>query len=296
MSLESIEIRGQSSGPRLLIVAGVHGDEYEPMVAVRALASDLTGKLLLGTVTLVPIVNQPAYSLGARTADDQRDLARTCPGDSNGTITQRIAAELSLLIRSADYFVDLHTGGMRLKLLPLSGYMLHTDPAVLDKQRAMAEAFNLPIIWGTTPQLEGRSLSVARDANVPAIYAEHGGGTGFDPTAVEDYRRGCLNVMRSLGIIESAPLASAVVHRVEDGRPESGHLQICHPAPVDGVFMASVDLGQRVQQHEQIGRVFDPVGNDTVPVLAALNGIVLMLHVAPRVQKGTGLAVILPIP
>ncbi len=224
MSLESIEIRGQSSGPRLLIVAGVHGDEYEPMVAVRALASDLMDKLLQGTVTLVPIVNQPAYSLGARTANDQRDLARTCPGNSNGTITERIAAELSSLIRYADYFLDLHTGGMRLKLLPLSGYMLHADPAVLNKQRAMAEAFNLPIIWGTTPQLEGRSLSVARDANVPAIYAEHGGGTGFDLAVVADYRRGCLNVMRSLGMAESSPLASAVVHRVEDGRPESGHL------------------------------------------------------------------------
>ncbi len=60
--------------------------------------------------------------------------------------------------------------------------------------------------------------------------------------------------------------------------------------------MASVDLGQRVQQHEQIGRVFNAENGDTVPVLAALSGIVLMLHVAPRVQKGTGLAVVLPVP
>lgn len=40
----------------------------------------------------------------------------------------------------------------------------------------MARAFGLPLIWGTDPTLPGRSLSVARDANVPAIYAEYLGG------------------------------------------------------------------------------------------------------------------------
>ena len=52
-------------------------------------------------------------------------------------------------------------------MLPLAGYMLHRDAAVLDAQRRMARAFNLPVIWGTDWRLEGRSLSAARNAGVP---------------------------------------------------------------------------------------------------------------------------------
>ena len=48
----------------------------------------------------------------------------------------------------------------------------------------MARAFNLPLIWGTDASLEGRSLSVARDAAVPAIYAEYLGGGVFSPFAL----------------------------------------------------------------------------------------------------------------
>ena len=54
-----------------------------------------------------------------------------------------------------------------LAVLPLVGYGLHGDESVLEGQRQMARAFNLPVVWGTDASLEGRSLSVARDANPP---------------------------------------------------------------------------------------------------------------------------------
>src|SRR6185437_995270 len=120
---------------------------------------------------------------------------------SAGSVTERVAHALSRLIRSADFYVDLHTGGTRLRVLPLVGYMLHPDLGVLDAQRRMARAFGLPIIWGTDPSLNGRSLSVARDARIPAIYAEYHGGGGYDPEGVGAYVSGCLNVLTELGMI-----------------------------------------------------------------------------------------------
>ena len=33
--LNKLVVKGNSSGPHLLITAGIHGDEYEPMEAVR---------------------------------------------------------------------------------------------------------------------------------------------------------------------------------------------------------------------------------------------------------------------
>ena len=50
-----------------------------------------------GLLTLVPIVNEAAYLRGSRTAEDELDLARVCPGDPNGSITERTAHALSEL-------------------------------------------------------------------------------------------------------------------------------------------------------------------------------------------------------
>ena len=154
-------ITGRQSGPHLLILGGVHGDEFEPMVAIRRLAAKVSAAELRGTLTLVPVVNEPAFLCGQRVAADGLDLARTFPGRADGSITERIAHAAGELIRAADYLVDLHTAGTTMDIVPLTGYMLHRNEAILDKRRKMAAAFNLPLVWGTTPDLEGRSLSLA---------------------------------------------------------------------------------------------------------------------------------------
>src|SRR5437870_6628275 len=146
-------ITGHDPGAHVLITGGVHGDEFEPMAAVRRLITILRPDKLRGKVTLVPVVNEPAFRLGRRTADDGLDLARTCPGRQDGSVTEQIAFALSELIRTADYYIDLHTGGTRLRVLPLVGYTLHSDPAILATQRRMARAFGLPLLWGTDPNL-----------------------------------------------------------------------------------------------------------------------------------------------
>src|SRR5262245_29744661 len=172
IQLKSKTITGRGDGPHLLITGGVHGDEFEPMVAIRRLVTMVSPAALHGKITLVPVVNEAAFARGSRVAVDGLDLARTCPGRPDGSITEQIAHALSELIRTADYYIDLHTGGTTLSVWPLAGYMLHPNSQVLEKQRAMARSFNLPVVWGTDYRVDGRSLSVARDANVPAIYAE----------------------------------------------------------------------------------------------------------------------------
>src|SRR6185369_4089960 len=137
------------------------------------------------------------------------------------------AHALSELISAADYYVDLHTGGLALAVWPLAGYMLHADASVLEKQRTMARAFNLPVVWGTDHRLDGRSLSVARDANVPAIYVEYLGGGGCLDAGVTAMVEGCLNVMAELRMIDHTRRPSRVEFVIEDPRPGSGHMQRC---------------------------------------------------------------------
>jgi predicted deacylase len=286
-------IVGTQAGPHLLVTGGVHGDEFEPMAAARHLIERLQPQRLRGRVTVVPVVNEPAFRRGQRTAEDDLDLARTCPGRADGSVTERIAHALSELIRSADYYIDLHTGGTRLRVLPLVGYILHRDAKVLDAQRHMARSFTLPVIWGTDATLNGRSLSVARDAGVPAIYAEYHGGGGCDPDGVAAYVRGCLNVLADLGMIDDTVQRGRAPLVVEDDRPNSGHMQINHPAPCEGFFEPAVLLGQRVAKGQTFGTVVDALGERKEIVAAAHSGIVLVLHTFARVEAGESLGVIL---
>ena len=293
MQLATRTIRGSAPGPHLLITGGVHGDEFEPMAAIRRLASELSPQLLRGRVTLVPVVNEPAFTLAARCGPDGLDLARTCPGRADGSITEQIAAALSESIRAADFYIDLHSGGVRMRVSPLTGYMLHADERVLTLQRQMAHAFNLPIVWGTDAALEGRSLSVARDAGVPAIYAEYQGAGGCDAAGVAAYVEGCLNVMALLGMIEREQSASRIEHVVEDRHTGSGHMQVCYPAPIAGFFEPVVQLGQLVRVGELLGNVTDLLGDDRQSITCEQSGLVIVLRCLASVAAGDSLAVVL---
>jgi predicted deacylase len=294
LELSLHQTAGQQAGPHLLITGGVHGDEFEPMAAIRMLIRQVRPESLRGRLTLVPVVNEPAFRLGRRTAEDGLDLARTCPGRPDGSVTEQIAHALSALIRSADYYIDLHTGGTRLRVQPLVGYMLHPDAGVLTVQRQMAQAFGLPIIWGTDPHLDGRSLSVARDAGIPAIYAEYHGGGSCEPAGVEAYVHGCLNVMGSLGMMSGGPSSPADEPLiVEDSRAGSGHMQVNHPSPREGFFEPAVALGAYVETGELLGTVADLLGGNIILIPAAHSGIAIVLHTFARVECGESLAVVL---
>jgi len=296
--LRLLEFVGGSAGPHLLITGGVHGDEFEPIAAIRKLSQILTEKsektvLLNGRLSLVPCVNEEAFLLGSRCASDRLDLARTCPGRSDGTITEQTAWALSELIRRADFYIDLHTGGTEFSIYPLAGYMLHPNAQVLDAQRRMAKSFGLPVIWGTAPNLDGRSLSVARDAEVPAIYCEYRGSSVCSQVGVQACVDGCLNVMAELKMISSRPPVEAAQYVVEDPRESSGHLQVCNPSPVDGFFEPHVQLGQEVRTGTELGAVVAMKDDSSHLIKCRHAGVVLMLRTFPRVRAGESVGVVL---
>ena len=298
VTLQSFEFSGAEPGPHLLITGAVHGDEFEPIAAIRQLVEEFklpasNVRPQRGKLTLVPIVNESAFLRGHRCGDDGLDLARTCPGRMDGSVTEQTAWALSELIHKSDYYIDLHTGGTELSVYPLSGYMLHPDEVILAAQRKMAKAFNLPVVWGTNANLNGRSLSVARDAGVPAIYCEYLGAATCTEKGVEHYIHGCLNVMSALGMLERPAPPSQVKHVIENPQPNSGHMQVCHPSPATGYFQTNVKLGDPIQAGELFGTVFPLDGSPSQPILADCTGMVLVLRTFPRIKAGESAGVIL---
>ena len=139
---------GRSPRPRLVITAGIHGDEYEGPRAITDLLGTLDPAALEGTVVAVPVANPPAFAAGTRTSPlDGLNLARIFPGDPDGTISQRIAYTLvERIVRGADLLVDLHSGGVRY-------HFAQTRPATTSRPdasplaRRAAIAMSLPYLW-----------------------------------------------------------------------------------------------------------------------------------------------------
>ncbi|WP_316810918.1 M14 family metallopeptidase [Pedobacter heparinus] len=283
-------------GPRVLISAGVHGDEYEPMLAVMELVAEVSSLLRSGSVTLIPVVNVTAYETNSRYGVDGLDLARICPGRADGSSSETAAAMISSYIEKADYYIDMHTGGRLFNIYPLAGYMLHPLAAVLKKQQNMAKAFNLPLIWGTEGSPGGRTLSIARDANVPAIYVEYGGGNAVKKEIVALLKEGCLNVLNTLSMISLKALSSSCLkYWVEDYTPGGGYLQGKLPSAATGIFIAAVVPGASVKKGQLWGVVVNPVTHQRTEIIAGEAGMALFVRDAAYVKEGEALGGILPV-
>ena len=296
-SIKTFRIEAKNAGPHILLIAGVHGDEYEPVLTALELINELPQLLISGSVTVVPIVNVTAYQMGNRCGEDNLDLARICPGRPEGSASERNAFEVSKLIRQADYLIDMHTGGLALDIYPMAGFMLHPFPAILQKQRELALAFNTPVIWGTDYRPEGRTLSVARDANIPAVYLEFGGGSGMRREVIKKYKEGFLNVLNYLNMAAGKAVFISPGKRfwVEDSRPDSGYFQGKMPALSEGIFVGEKTPGDQVKKGELYGKIVEPFTGKSTSILADMEGMVLSTRVSVYVKEGEALGSILPI-
>jgi predicted deacylase len=242
------------------------------------------------------VVNESAFAAGTRVGEDGLDLARVCPGNITGTSTERAAAFISKLIINSDYYIDMHTGGNLFEIYPLAGYMLHSLPEILETQRNMALAFGLPVIWGTESEPNGRTLSVARDAGVPAIYVEYGGGGTLNTNIIDAYTHGCLQVMESLGMTSAkTPGDHVSVYWMEEDTVNGGYLQGKLPASCNGIFVPEKKPGDMIEKDALLGYIINPLTGLKTVVRSDSAGLLFFLRLSSRVNQGDALGGILPI-
>ena len=139
-------IQGTRPGPVLVLTAGVHGQEYAPILALQRVLASVDPKTLSGTLVLVHVTNMPSYL--ARTIyyspADGKNLNRVFPGKADGTLSERIADVLTRqVIERATHVVDLHCGDGNESLRPYSYWITTGAPAVAEEGKQLALAFGL---------------------------------------------------------------------------------------------------------------------------------------------------------
>jgi predicted deacylase len=287
IQLPLLLLRGVEDGPRVAVLGGVHGDEYEGVVAAASIWHDTDPAALRGSLVVVPIANPPAFEAGQRTSPlDGLNLARIFPGSSTGSETERIAHSLSeSIIKPADFLFDLHSAGQHYAM-PLLAGAYAADNDLGRRCEAAALAFGAPVYWAHPDVAAGRSLSVAVEAGIPNLYVECGGGGRVRPTDLLAYRTGVRRVLVHLGAL-SADCS-------ESPPPPGLHLR--STGDVDtwlavsraGILVERVALLDRVRAGQTLGDVLDERGHLLERIAAPFDGVVIMARRTARVRPGDG--------
>lgn len=286
-------VRGAAPGPTLALVAGTHGVEVAPILALQRVRGTLDPKQLRGTVLLIHVANMPSYL--RRTVYyspiDGKNLNRVYPGRPDGTVSERIAHAITTqVIERADYLVDMHAGDGNESLRTYTYWnKLGLDARADSIGRGMALAWGHDHIIVDTQRPRDLAASVytqntAHLRGKPAITTE----TGYLGVPAEEMiQRNVEGVFRLLRYFRMLPgEVQLVQHPLWFEQTEvlrSEHTGIWYPL---------IERGHTVQQGTVIGYVTDFFGAKLADIPAPFGGVVLYVVGTPAMAAGEPVAMI----
>ena len=242
-------------GPTVILEGGNHGDEYEGPIAIGELCRELDPSSVQGRIILMPANNVPAVTAASRTSPvDGLNFNRTFPGDAQGTMTQQISAYVAgRIFPLGDAFLDLHSGGSSLDILPSAIIEPTGDRDLHRRNVAAALSFGAPytVVIGNLGDQRTATATACRSGLVTVGTEMRGGGTvSLDALAI--CRRGVRNVLAHLGVIEKQP--APVVEPQGDILELRGSSAYVY-ASCEGIFEPFHANGERVLAGQPAGRI-----------------------------------------
>jgi N2-acetyl-L-2,4-diaminobutanoate deacetylase len=241
------------SGPTVLLQSGNHGDEYEGPIALGHLIRDLDPMRIQGRLIIVPAINTPAVAAGQRVSPvDGKNLNRCFPGDATGTATEQIADYVSgILFPLADAFIDLHSGGSSLDIVPSAIIEPAPDAALMRRNINAALAFDAPmtVVLNNLGDPRTSTASSVR-AGLTTVGTEMGGGGTVSANALSVCKRGIHNFLAHLGVMPAGD--DAVLER---------HTQVMQiPGPPAYVYATAAGVFEPLHANGTVVQAGEPAG------------------------------------
>ena len=280
---------GREPGPRLAVVGGVHGNEYDGIRAAQRLVAETDPHALAGVLVVVPVANPDAFCAGQRfTALDDVDLNRVFPGVRTGRPTQRLAfALVERVLRHMDLVFTLHGGGAESKL---SWYLEfldeHSDVGRRSRAAAMAAGFDTLV--AIRPEPNGYLLTALGALGVPVVEGEVGGRGELHAANVDYYLARVAAVAAHLGM--AAPSAPSLSTSSSVWRAREVL------AVGTGMLQRRVDLGAEVQEGQHLATILDIAGHPVAELHSPCDGRIGGFRGHAWIQEGqTAFRIFLPI-
>jgi len=281
LAVPVVIVAGRQPRPRVLAVAGVHGDEMEGVVALQAIAAETDPAGLRGTLVIVPIANAPAFRAARRRSPlDDLDLNRTFPGDPAGSPSERLAYHLLHdYALGADFVLSMHSWGSRGLVIPYVEFPAGDGDIAA---RSLRAARALGLEWCRVSRWHpGLLVSCAVRSGVPAVETEIGGLAAQQDATHQQCRTVVDRLLHHLGLLAGdpppAPAARVVRHREV-------------AAPVGGVLWRCRRLGDPVTPGDVVAVVRDLHGSPLAEVTSPLESVVAAYRFCSSVNPGDPVA------
>jgi hypothetical protein len=282
-------VRGAEDRPYLALISGVHPAEYPAIESNIRFTRNLDPSRLRGTVVSLPLIDVPAFLPRSPFVCpiDGKNPNRYFPGNPDGTFSEVMDdAIFQAVIDPADVLIDLHGGDIVEALVPFSIYSVSGNEEVDARSVALGKAFGLPYLVASRPQpggIGGTTAHAAAAAGIPSIIAEAGSSGLLTEPETQMMVDGIGNALRSLGMLDGE-----VRHFDPIEIREFTWLR----SPVEGMWYPSVDVGARVLEGQNIGRIGNLYGDTLVEISAPHDGVILFITSAPAMpQDGLIIAV-----
>jgi predicted deacylase len=285
-------LNGIRPGPVLALVAGTHGMEYTPILALQRLRTALDPTSLTGTIVMVHVANMPSFL--SRTIyyspADGKNLNRMFPGKADGSLSERVADVITReVITRATHVVDIHCGDGNESLRPYVYWITTGPPGVAEAGRklALASGFDHIVIDRGRPTDPASSIYLSNTAILrgkPALTVESGYLAQTDEASIAAIERAVAGWLRELQMRADGPPPVAAPVWIDRAEVLT--------SGVTGIFYPVVERGHSVAQGTVVGRITDFHGKVLEEVNAPFAGFVLYVLGTPPISKGEPVAFI----
>ncbi|MFH1207452.1 MAG: succinylglutamate desuccinylase/aspartoacylase family protein [Patescibacteria group bacterium] len=277
LSIPQITLGG--GRPRILITAGIHGDEFSQQIVLQRLLAD-PPQLQRGSIVILPRVNPLGLAENTEVnPTDGLNINRVFPGKKNSpNISRRIANMVFEQALQSDTVVDLHN--FTDPALPQIIYVDAGKRQIRQQSLQFCRIYGFPLVWrirANDPGMDGSRKTLifnAVRAGIPAIGVEL---PPLDGLTEKEIKTGVTGLRRVLQVMSDSG-------KNFQQRPITIIDRKNVRAQQSGIFVPLLPIGVSVKPSSIIGKILTSDLQE-MPVRAEFSGLLTRLRRAGPINK-----------
>jgi predicted deacylase len=210
----------------------------------------------------------------SRYLPDRRDINRSFPGSTKGSLTSRIAKIFfDEIVSKCDFGIDLHTASIHKSNLPQIRTNINNEFTF-----NLAKKFGAPVILHSALR-DGSLRAVAQDNGIPVLLYEAGEALRFDETSIRIGVNGIVSVLREHDMLPKLIKKKIKIPIVTN---DSRWVRATH----GGIIRTIKALGNTVSKDDVIAYIDDIFDDETYEILAPFDGVIIGKSEIPLIQEG----------
>ncbi len=268
----------KKEGKRILLLAGIHGDEVNGIEILRKIIEQkILSDLQCGSVVVIPVLNVFGFINFKRDVPSGKDVNRSFPGNRNGSLASRVAKKLTeYILPNVDMIIDFHSGGETRYNFPQIRYTKSSSQSC-----ELASVFSPPFLIEKT-MIKGSLRKAANDLKIPTIVFEGGESGRLDDFSTLTGINGIKNILHHFQMIENPEnLRKSEVAKVNK--------TLWIRAKDSGIINLLKQSGDIVNEKEPIAIIHDIYSEWSKVVLSPRKAYIIGHNNAPVVNMGDAL-------